>query len=135
MKPHKIGGLLRDCKVVYAWLWFNDESGIFIQISKTEAREYINGAKEDGVEEVMAFVKGDELFLGDDDETAAEDAGEGAEEGSEEEEEEEEEEDLGEEEEEDGEEEADEEEEAPPAKIAVGAKPSAAASPKKGKRA
>jgi hypothetical protein len=126
MKPHAIGGLLRSCKTVYAWLWFNDEDGIFIQISKTEAREYINGAKEDGLTEVMAFVKGDELFLGDDDETAAE---EGAEEGGEEEEEEEnadEEEEEADEEEEENLDEADEEEEAPPGKPVA----KAAASPK-----
>jgi dihydrofolate reductase len=112
MKPHKVGAAIRKADVCYAWVWLTDDDGIFIQVSKTEARQFVDEAKEVGLTEILAYVKGKELFLGDDEESA---------EGSESSEEDagEEEEDLGlEEEEEEEEEETEEEEEAPAAKVA-----------------
>lgn len=121
MKPRELSAAIRHCKTVYAWLWLTDDSGLYIQISKTEAQEFINGAKEDELSEVLGFVEKDEVFIGDDESPNA-DVEEGAEEDGEEE-------DLGEEEEEteeeglDEEEETEEEEEAP--------KPAAAAAKKR----
>jgi hypothetical protein len=115
MKPHKVGAAIRKADVCYAWVWLTDDDGIYIQVSKTEARQFVDEAKECKLPEILAYVKGKELFLGDDEAGLSEAAEDPA--GEEEAEEEEEEEDLGEEEEE---EEADEEEEeeAPTAKTA-----------------
>lgn len=100
MKPREVGGALKSCKVAYVWVWLNDESGVFIQVSKTEAREVVDACKEDDLEEMLAYTKGDEVFIGDDDEEGGAEASEG---------------DTGEEEEdgeeEEGEEESEEEEE------------------------
>ena len=94
MKPREVGGALKSCKVAYVWVWLNDESGVFIQVSKTEAREVVDACKEDDLEEMLAYTKGDEVFIGDDDEEGGEEASEDGEEeeGEEESEEEEEEE-------------------------------------------
>jgi hypothetical protein len=124
MKPHKLSAAIRDkkCKVVYAWLWLNNDDGVWIQISKSEALQFTDQAKEDGLAEVLAFEKKGEIFLGDDEEENEADIPAGAEAdgrfAAEEEEEdlgeeEEEEETLDEEEEEDVNEEEEEEEEAP----------------------
>jgi hypothetical protein len=107
MKPHKVGAAIRKADVCYAWVWLTDDEGIFIQVSKTEARQFVDEAKEIELPEILAYVKGKELFLGDDEEVPDG----GTEEDSAEEDsvgEEEEEEDAGEEEEEE-----EEEEEAP----------------------
>ena len=120
MKPHKVGAAIRKADVCYAWVWLTDDEGIFIQVSKTEARQFVDEAKEIELPEILAYVKGKELFLGDDEEVqdggAEEDLAE--EDPAGEEEEEEEEEDAGEEEEE---EETEEEEEEAPAVAATAA--------------
>jgi hypothetical protein len=108
MKPHKVGAAIRKADVCYAWVWLTDDEGIFIQVSKTEARQFVDEAKEIELPEILAYVKGKELFLGDDEEVPD---GGGVDEDPAEEDsvgEEEEEEDAGEEEEEE-----EEEEEAP----------------------
>ena len=110
MKPRELGGAIRSAKVCYVWVFLSEDDGQFIQVSKTEARQLVEAAKDYELEEMLGFVKDGEVFLGDDDDgTEIADGGE-----MEEEEDGVEEEDA---EEEDGEEEA--EEENPPPAVAA----------------
>jgi hypothetical protein len=95
MKPRELGGALKEATDVWLWVTLNKYAGFWLNISKAQAREIIDAAKEDGVEVIRVEEDGGELFIGGDEEIEAEAAlAEPAEEAEGEEEEDADEEDL-----------------------------------------
>lgn len=68
MKPRELGGAIRASEEVFVWVALNRWQGMWLQISKSQARDIVDEAKVLDCEIVRAVVDGKSIEIGGDDE-------------------------------------------------------------------